>query len=113
MAPAADPCQPAGDSPPEHQVRIEPQSWTFVVPVSASVLEAALAAGLRLPSACRNGTCRACICRLKSGQVRYRIEWPGLSTEEKSEGWILPCVALAAADLVIEAPAARRIDAPA
>jgi len=40
--------------------------------------------------------------------VRYRIEWPGLSREEKAEGWILPCVAEAASDVVIEAPAARR-----
>ncbi|MFP5392026.1 MAG: (2Fe-2S)-binding protein, partial [Gammaproteobacteria bacterium] len=34
--------------------------------------------------------------------------WPGLSREEKQEGWILPCVALARSDLVLAAPAARQ-----
>ena len=71
-----------------------------------SLLRAALGAGVRLPSACRNGTCRACICKLVSGGIRYQVEWPGLLAEEKAEGWILPCVAEAQGDVVIEAPAA-------
>jgi hypothetical protein len=33
--------------------------------------------------------------------VTYRIEWPGLSAEEKVEGYILPCVAHAASDLTL------------
>jgi hypothetical protein len=35
--------------------------------------------------------------------VAYSIEWPGLSAEEKAEGWILPCVALARSPCVLEA----------
>jgi ferredoxin len=50
-------------------------------------------AGLDWPSSCRNGTCRACIGHALSGSVRYAIEWPGLSAEEKAEGCVLPCVA--------------------
>jgi ferredoxin len=74
-----------------------------------SLLEAAQAAGIRLPRSCRNGTCRACRCRLVAGRVRYRIEWPGLLPEEKAEGWILPCVALPDDELVvIEADAAAK-----
>lgn len=52
-------------------------------------------------SSCRNGTCRTCIGQLSSGQVRYEIEWPGLSTEEQSEGYVLPCVAFPCSDLVL------------
>lgn len=37
------------------------------------------------------------------------IEWPGLSFDEKREGYILPCVALARSDLVIVLPLARRL----
>jgi ferredoxin len=70
------------------------------------VLESAERAGIRLPSSCRNGTCRTCICLATSGAVRYKIEWPGLSFDEKREGYILPCVAVAETDLVIVAPAA-------
>lgn len=73
-----------------------------------SLLEAALAAGIRLPRSCRNGSCRACRCRLLAGAVSYRIEWPGLLAEEKAEGWILPCVALAQTDVVIDAPLATK-----
>lgn len=78
-----------------------------------SLLEAAQAAGIRLPRSCRNGSCRACRCKLLQGQVHYRIEWPGLLAEEKAEGWILPCVALpedsgAAGVVVIEAPLATK-----
>jgi len=61
--------------------------------VGESVLESAERAGIELLSSCRNGTCRTCMCRLVAGEVRYRIEWPGLSREEKAEGWVLPCVA--------------------
>nr|WP_315464445.1 2Fe-2S iron-sulfur cluster-binding protein [uncultured Rhodoferax sp.] len=68
----------------------------------ASVLESGLKAGVELPSSCRNGTCRECMCMLLSGSVRYRIDWPGLSADEKAEGWFLPCVAQAQSDLEIE-----------
>ena len=60
--------------------------------------------GLKLVSSCRNGTCRTCICQLISGSVAYRIEWPGLSFEEKREGYILPCVAYPLSDIVIDVP---------
>jgi ferredoxin len=85
-------------------VRIEPLGHSFEAPDSLTILEAAGFANLRLPRSCRNGTCRTCLCKMTSGRVRYTIEWPGLSREEKQEGYILPCVAIAETDLVIEAP---------
>ncbi|MFM0222040.1 2Fe-2S iron-sulfur cluster-binding protein [Paraburkholderia dipogonis] len=85
-------------------VRVEPLGHSFEAPDSLTILEAAGFANLRLPRSCRNGTCRTCICRLISGTVSYTIEWPGLSREEKAEGLILPCVAVAETDLVIDAP---------
>ena len=57
--------------------------------------------GIDWPSSCRNGTCRTCICQVVSGTVRYDIEWPGLSAEEKAEGYALPCVAFPCSDLVL------------
>lgn len=67
--------------------------WRFAVAPGQTLLAAALAADLPWPASCRNGTCRTCRCRVMSGQVRHRIDWPGLLAEEKAEGWILPCVA--------------------
>jgi ferredoxin len=91
-----------------HRLTIQPGAWQLWVPAGQSVLQAALAAGVRLPSSCRNGSCRSCLARLLSGRIHYRIEWPGLLAEEKVEGWILPCVACADSDLVIEALAASK-----
>jgi len=83
-------------------VRITPSQRQFDAAPDASLLEAAEEAGISLPSSCRNGTCRTCICKLVSGTVTYRVEWPGLSAEEKADGYTLPCVAQATSDLVLD-----------
>lgn len=74
---------------------------SFEAPAAATVLASAQAAGLEFTSSCRNGTCRACIGRLSEGHVMYRIEWPGLSAEEKAEGYFLPCSAYPASNLTV------------
>lgn len=90
---------------PFFNAHIAPDGTAFEAPASLPLLQAAERAGLTLlASSCRNGTCRSCICRLVSGQVVYRIEWPGLSLDEKREGYILPCVAYPVSDVVIEVP---------
>jgi len=57
--------------------------------------------GSHWPSSCRNGTCRTCIGQLHSGSVRYDIEWPGISAEERAEGYVLACVAYPCSDVVL------------
>jgi len=91
---------------PVHQLRVLPGDWQLPVAPGQTLLQAALAAGVRLPSSCRNGSCRTCLVMLISGEIRYTVDWPGLLAEEKAEGWVLPCVALACSDVVITAPAA-------
>lgn len=81
--------------------RLEPEGLTFDVTATVPVLVAAELAGIALPSSCRNGTCRTCLCQLVQGRVAYRIEWPGLSAEEKRGGYFLPCVAYAQTNLVM------------
>ncbi len=90
-----------------YRITVEPGNWQFTASEPQTVLQSALLAGLELPSSCRNGTCRTCMCRLTQGHIRYQIEWPGVSAEEKSEGYFLPCVAHAQSDLVIEQPLAK------
>ena len=87
--------------------RIAPNGPSFSAPASMPLLlaaERAQLANFRMESSCRNGTCRTCICLLVSGKVGYRMEWPGLSLDEKREGLILPCVAYPLSDVVIELP---------
>lgn len=85
------------------RVRIDGQSSSAHIEAdSETSLFAAMArAGVAWPVSCRNGTCRTCLARLLQGQVRYDIPWPGLSAEEKSGGYCLPCVARPMADVVI------------
>lgn len=85
-------------------LRLEPRGASVPVSDGQSLLEAALAAGLVPRSSCRNGTCRECLARLVEGRVRYRVDWPGLSPDERDEGWVLPCVALPETDVVLLQP---------
>jgi ferredoxin len=89
-------------------ITLQPSGWSFPAPEDATILRAAEGAGIDLPSSCRNGTCRACICRLRAGAVRYLVEWPGLSFDEKREGYILPCVAVPVTDVTVEQRLARQ-----
>jgi ferredoxin len=87
-----------------HRIVLQPAGRAFEAAEGQTLLQAALAAGVPMPSSCRNGTCRTCRTRLVEGRAVHIIEWPGLSREEKAEGWILPCVACAVSDLVLELP---------
>lgn len=96
---------------PDHTVRIEPQGWVFDAPANSTVFMAARQAGIRLPTSCRNGTCRACMSQMLAGEVRY-VDRPGLTREEREEGWILPCVARPTSSLTLHVPEATPWDAP-
>ena len=92
---------------------LQPSGWTFEAREDMTVLQAAEQAGIELPSSCRNGTCRTCLCRMRQGSVAYLVEWPGLSVDEKRAGDILPCVAVPREDLVVDQRLARRLIWPA
>jgi ferredoxin len=88
-------------------VKVAPAGLQYDVEGDLTLLEAAEMSRIELPSSCRNGTCRTCVCRLVSGEVAYTIDWPGLSAEEKAEGYVLPCVARPMTNVVLEQTQAR------
>lgn len=94
-------------APTTHDVMVELQIHSdapaerFSASTEQNLLRSAADAGHVLPSSCRNGSCRACISQLHSGQITYRIDWPGLLAEEKAAGLFLPCVAYPQTDLVL------------
>lgn len=94
---------------PDPTITFQPAGWTVPAPADTTILHAAELAGIDMPSSCRNGTCRTCICKLASGSVRYLVEWPGLSFDEKREGYVLPCVAVPLGDVVVDQRLAKRI----
>lgn len=90
------------DTPKIYIGRTEPGDQQFDAWSHQPLLLSIEQGGIDWPSSCRNGTCRTCFSKLESGQVRYEIEWPGLSAEEKDEGYVLPCVAYPCSDVVLQ-----------
>lgn len=80
---------------------LQPSGRSFAAGEQETLLASALRAGIELPNSCRNGTCRTCLKPLRGGEVAYRIAWPGLLPEERSAGWVLPCVAYPRTDVVL------------
>ena len=96
MSKSATPAQPA-----LFTARTEPEDGQYDAWSNQPLLPSLEQGGSRWPSSCRNGSCRTCIGRLVQGEIRYEIEWPGLTQEEKAEGYVLPCVAFPCSDVVL------------
>jgi len=65
------------------------------------VLDAARAAGLRLPSSCSKGLCGTCKSKLVSGKVEMK-HGGGIRQREIDQGMILPCCSKPLENLVLE-----------
>ena len=78
-------------------ITIEPENIQFLADTTQTILQSAEIAQI-YPSS----SCRTCISTLISGDIRYNIDWPGLSAEEKQSGLMLPCCAHPLSDLVMK-----------
>lgn len=87
-------------------VRIEPSGATFAASSAQTLLDAALSAGIDFPHRCRQGVCTSCVCRLKSGEVRYDEPSP-LSPADVEQKFVYGCQAYAGSDLVLHHPFIR------
>jgi ferredoxin len=74
---------------------------TITCPSGTFVLDAALAAGLKLPFNCRQGLCGTCKSKLLSGQYDMHHQG-GIRPKEIANGMFLPCCSKPLSDLVIE-----------
>lgn len=74
------------------------------VPISSSetVLEAAENNGIEIDNSCRAGSCGACKVKMLAGEVEMEID-DALDEDEKEEGVILACQAMAKKNLKIQA----------
>lgn len=70
---------------------------------SASILELAEQAGVKIRSSCRQGVCGACKKRKLSGEVKYESEPDALDQSEQDAGYILACIAAPQGQVAIEA----------
>ena len=68
-----------------------------------NLLEAMRENGLPVRKSCLNGVCGLCKCRLVEGEITYHWRKPhGLWEKHIAGGLILPCIAFARSDLVLD-----------
>ena len=73
-----------------------------VAPSGQSVLQAARAAGVRIPTACESGLCGTCKVMKTAGEVELSHNG-GILDDEIAEGYILACCSRPLSALEIEA----------
>ncbi|MEB3193583.1 MAG: 2Fe-2S iron-sulfur cluster-binding protein [Cyanobacteriota bacterium] len=81
-------------------VELEGTRHTFPCRADQTVLAAAEAAGVPLPSSCCSGVCTTCAARLRSGTV-HQPDAMGVKAELQQEGYALLCVAFPRSDLEV------------
>lgn len=83
------------------EIQHQGQQHTIQVPADQTVLEAAVNAGIDLPSSCNAGVCTTCAAQIFEGEVD-QSEGMGLSPELQSEGYALLCVSYPRCNLKLE-----------
>jgi len=92
-----------------YRVKIRNTGHEFSAEEGASILQAALDAGLVLPYGCRDGACGSCKGKLIEGNLDYgRYSERALSAEERAAGYALFCQGKPQSDVVIEAREVRK-----
>jgi len=86
-------------------VTIAPAQLSFAVHENETILQAALRCGIDFPNRCRQGVCTSCVCKLKSGEVRYDNPQP--LTELDKQQFTYCCLAYPCTDLVLHHPFIR------
>ncbi|PWR21732.1 2Fe-2S iron-sulfur cluster-binding protein [Zavarzinia compransoris] len=84
-------------------ITLAPSGRVIEAPKGATILGAALKAGVDYPSNCRVGSCGACKSRLVEGEIRALTDFSyTLSADELSAGCILACQAVPKGPVVVQ-----------
>lgn len=84
-----------------YKIRLKQSGMEFSCGAEQTILQAAAAAGLRLPFSCSAGMCGTCKTRKISGQVRI-AHAGGIRQREIDQGWILPCCSRPESDVELD-----------
>lgn len=100
------PLQPAADvgaacASDVHHIELQKTGQSFACRSDQTILQAAAAVGLRLPSSCSSGVCGTCKTRKISGQVQMNHAG-GIRAREVEQGWILPCCSKPTSNVALE-----------
>ena len=102
--PQVGPLAPDAVAPPvtaSYEVRFAKRGDVFRCAADHTILQAAQAAGLRVPFSCAQGICGTCRTVKVSGTVEMNDNG-GLRPREIKQGWILPCCSKPTSDVVLD-----------
>jgi glycine betaine catabolism B len=99
--PMGETMEGAGTEAASFEVRLAKRGDVFRCTNGQTVLQAATAAGLRMPFSCQDGVCGTCRTVKISGQVEMHHNG-GLRPREIAQGWFLPCCSKPLSDLVLD-----------
>ncbi|MBE9231727.1 2Fe-2S iron-sulfur cluster binding domain-containing protein [Cuspidothrix issatschenkoi LEGE 03284] len=74
---------------------------TIQVPDDQYIIDIAEETGIRLPSACKQGECSACVAKLIRGEID-QSEQKFLRPQEIAAGYVVTCVSYPLSDCVLE-----------
>ncbi|MBJ3775481.1 hybrid-cluster NAD(P)-dependent oxidoreductase [Acuticoccus mangrovi] len=92
---------PVDESAPAKRVTFAKSGKSFDCPPGMTILAAAKAAGIAMPSSCTRGICGTCKCLKVSGKVAMS-HTDALRQREIDRGFILPCSSRPETDVVID-----------
>lgn len=98
----AAPLVPAPSGAPAATCTFARSAKKAPLPSERTILEVAEEIDVAIDYSCRQGFCGACKIRLLAGRVSMAVD-DGLSSSEKTGGWILACQAKSAADVSVDA----------
>jgi len=86
------PAPPPVSNPHTISLNFRGNDYRLLVPSHATILDAALQAGIPLPYSCKGGRCSTCAGICKSGSLHMTVN-EVLTDRDLAEGWILTCSA--------------------
>ncbi|MEN9369975.1 MAG: hypothetical protein RI952_840 [Bacteroidota bacterium] len=75
---------------------------SFRCDANSTIFDAAKTNGIILEHSCLSARCRSCIVQVESGTTTDRLDDLVLSSEEKSNNWVLSCNAIPTSDLNLD-----------
>nr|WP_315480565.1 hybrid-cluster NAD(P)-dependent oxidoreductase [uncultured Rhodoferax sp.] len=104
VAPTSAPAEPVPAAPGAavlHTITLKKTAQSFSCAEDQTILQAAFAAGVRLPSSCSSGACGTCKSLSLSGKVQMQHAG-GIRQREIDQGWMLPCCSKPLSDVALD-----------
>jgi ferredoxin-NADP reductase len=84
-----------------YKIELKKMGDSFICSSDKTILQAAVAAGFRLPSSCSGGACGTCKTKKLFGTVEMKHAG-GIRQREIDQGWFLPCCSKPTSNVILD-----------